>query len=107
MKSYEKIEHPVHYKIPGKKECIEQMYEDYGMEVTAIFCLTNAYKYLYRAGLKPGEKESEDIAKARWYYNWIMEKGFHVFSIQLSETIYLQKYIKKELDKYEKSRHDK
>ena len=60
------VEHPKHYNVSGKKECIEQMREDYGETVTAIFCLTNAYKYLYRAGYK-GDKE-EDIAKARWYF---------------------------------------
>ena len=95
----EKVNHPDHYNIPGKKECIEQMYEDYGMEITAIFCFTNAYKYLYRAGSKPGETQMEDIAKARWYYNWIMDKGFPYFN-HLAETISLQKYIKEELEKW-------
>ena len=98
----EKVSHPDHYNVPGKKECIEQMYEDYGMEITAIFCLTNAYKYLYRAGFKSGESESDDIAKARWYYDWIMNKGFHVFSVYLSETIELQRYVENELKKYYK-----
>ena len=96
----EKVNHPAHYNSPGKKECIEQMYEDYGMEITAIFCFTNAYKYLYRAGAKPRETQAEDIAKARWYYNWIMDKSFHYSKIHLAETISLQKYIKEELEKW-------
>ena len=55
--AYEKVNHPAHYNLPGKKECIKQMEEDYGEYITMIFCLTSAYKYLYRAGEKPGESE--------------------------------------------------
>lgn len=66
----EQVNHPSHYNLEGKKECIEQMREDYGETITAIFCLTNAYKYLYRAGHK-GSKE-EDIAKAEWYFGYYL-----------------------------------
>lgn len=66
----EKVNHPNHYNIKGKKECIEQMREDYGDTITSIFCLTNAYKYLYRAGEKFGESARDDIAKAEWYYDY-------------------------------------
>lgn len=62
------VNHPSHYNLPGKKECIEQMREDYGETITATFCLTNAYKYLYRAGHKGSA--AEDIDKARWYYDY-------------------------------------
>lgn len=67
----EKVNHPDHYNIPGKKECIEQMREDYGEYITAVFCLTSAYKYLYRAGTKPGETRDEDISKAKWYCGYM------------------------------------
>lgn len=67
------VNHPSHYNLPGKKECIEQMKEDYGETITAIFCLTNAYKYLYRAGEKEGNSASQDIEKARWYYRYLSE----------------------------------
>ena len=61
------VDHPSHYNIPGKRECIESMKEDYGPFVTACFCLGNSYKYLYRAGNKDGNPEEQDIDKAKWY----------------------------------------
>lgn len=64
------VNHPSHYNQAGKKECIEQMRADYGDTITAVFCLTNAYKYLYRAGEKADNSKEQDIAKARWYYNY-------------------------------------
>mgnify|MGYP002622091114 CR=1 FL=1 len=69
MSNWEVV-HPSHYNLPGKKECIEQMLEDYGETITAIFCLTNAYKYLYRAGHK--DDAEKDIAKANWYYGYFL-----------------------------------
>ena len=65
-----KIEHPSHYSQPGRKECIEEMLENYGGAVTGIFCLTNAYKYLYRAGNKINESSEDDVNKAKWYLNY-------------------------------------
>jgi len=70
----EKVNHPAHYNMPGKKECIVQMREDYGDYITAVFCITSAYKYIYRAGNKPGELESDDMKKAKWYYNYILDE---------------------------------
>lgn len=67
----EMVNHPNHYNLEGKKECIEQMREDYGETITAIFCLTNAYKYLYRAGHKNDKKQ--DIAKAKWYLDYFKD----------------------------------
>lgn len=84
------VNHPEHYNLPGKKECIEQMREDYGNHVTSVFCLTNAYKYLYRAGHK-GDKD-EDIDKAIWYFNYANDKLFS--AIQGSKSIKLYEYIK-------------
>ena len=62
------VNHPAHYNITGKKECIEQMREDYGDYITAIFCLTNIYKYMYRAGHKT---RTDDFAKSRWYWDYV------------------------------------
>jgi len=64
------VNHPTHYNIAGRKECIVEMRERYGAYITAIFCLTNAYKYLYRAGEKDGNPEEQDKSKAAWYYNY-------------------------------------
>jgi Protein of unknwon function (DUF3310) len=63
------VEHPQHYTShPSGVECIE-ITEHYN------FCVGNAIKYLWRAGLKQDaslsslEKEIEDCKKAVWYIN--------------------------------------
>ena len=70
MSEISNVNHPSHYNIPGKKECIVEMEEKYGAEITAVFCLTNADKYLYRAGNKAGNSESQDLSKAKWYFDY-------------------------------------
>jgi len=53
------VNHPPHYTAhPSGVECIE-IAEHYG------FCIGNAIKYLWRAGLKGDD--IEDLKKARWY----------------------------------------
>jgi hypothetical protein len=58
------VNNPKHYTShPSGVECIE-IAEHYG------FCVGNAIKYLWRAGLKDaevGNKEIEDCEKAIWY----------------------------------------
>lgn len=66
------VNHPKHYNIPGRKECIEEMIEKFGVIAVRHFCLLNAYKYNYRHELKGGE---EDIAKAEWYMKKYAELG--------------------------------
>lgn len=65
----EKVNHPKHYNIhPSGIECIE---------IARHYCFSigNAFKYLWRAGLKTEEgvriidKEIEDLEKAIWYIN--------------------------------------
>jgi len=54
------INHPAHYTAhPSGVECIE-ITEHMG------FCLGNATKYIWRAGLKT-DNPIEDLKKARWY----------------------------------------
>lgn len=54
------INHPPHYTAhPSGIECIE-VTEWFG------FCVGNAIKYLWRAGLK-SEDPIQDLQKARWY----------------------------------------
>ena len=62
------VNHPSHYNIAGRKECIVEMLEIFGVEKTKAFCELNAYKYRYRAGLK-GDAE-KDFAKADWYEDY-------------------------------------
>ena len=57
----EKINHPKHYdKHPARIECID---------VIEPFCfnLGSVIKYVWRAGLKPGEDDLDDLRKAEWY----------------------------------------
>jgi hypothetical protein len=60
-KSHDSINSPSHYtSSPSGVECIvvaEHM----------TFCVGNAVKYLWRAGLKAEKTHIEDLKKARWY----------------------------------------
>jgi hypothetical protein len=54
------VDHPDHYnQIPGI-ECIDVVQH-------FDFCLGNAIKYVWRAGLKPGMDWETDLRKAIWY----------------------------------------
>lgn len=66
------VNHPSHYNVEGKKECIDEMVELFGLENTISFALLNAYKYMYRDGLKDIAKDDKD--KAYWYINWSLSK---------------------------------
>lgn len=61
MKYYTKAKH---------KECIVEMREKYGDYAVYCFCRCNAYKYLYRAGLKENNPALQDWSKAQWYINY-------------------------------------
>lgn len=64
------INHPEHYNIPGRKECIDEMLEKFGVEKVRAFCKLNAYKYRYRHELKNG---NEDLDKAKWYDRMLLK----------------------------------
>ena len=64
------VNHPSHYNKPGRKECIEEMIEKYGITETIIFCKLNVHKYLYRFDEKGG---AEDIQKGAWYLDKVLE----------------------------------
>lgn len=52
---------PTHYRShPSGVECIE-------VTEHMNFCLGNAVKYLWRAGLKSSDTHLQDLRKARWY----------------------------------------
>lgn len=68
------VNHPEHYTShPSGVECID-ITEHYD------FCIGNAIKYLWRAGLKTEEgktdvqKELEDLKKAQWYIDRKIQK---------------------------------
>ena len=57
------VNHPSHYN-QGNIECIDAMVAAYGKEAVSVFCLLNAFKYLWRNEHKNGK---EDVEKAIWY----------------------------------------
>ena len=78
------VNHPKHYTShPSGVECIE-ITEHYG------FCVGNAIKYLWRAGLKKDgtlddiDKEIEDVRKAAWYVQRHLE-NLQKKKIQMAE----------------------
>ena len=66
----EMVSHPSHYNKAGRKECIVEMEEKYGIPITIVFALSNAYKYLYRAGSKANNSFEQDNKKAMWYFDY-------------------------------------
>ena len=69
------INHPSYYKNKDGKECIDCMIEEYGIEAAYHFCVFNAYKYRWRAGLKDGNSKEQDLAKMQWYIDKAIELG--------------------------------
>lgn len=61
----EMVNHPSHYNLPNRKECIDEMIDIYGLKDVAKWCEITAYKYKYRAGHKGSVVE--DMSKAAWY----------------------------------------
>lgn len=57
------VEHPEHYcSHPSGVECIQ-------ITEHMNFCLGNAIKYIFRAGIKNKDTKIEDLRKALWYIN--------------------------------------
>ena len=69
----QQINHPTHYNIPGRKECIVEMEEKFGPLAVYHFCICNNYKYVYRAGEKESTTKSDDMKKAGWYAKYADE----------------------------------
>ena len=61
------VNSPRHYT-QGDIECIDAMVEAFGENQTATYCKLNAFKYLWRAGIKQFmDNGDQDIKKAIWY----------------------------------------
>lgn len=93
------IDHPVYYNAPNRKECIVEMQEKFGNQVTCIFCLTCAYKYLYRAGNKGNNSREQDIEKAKWYFEYAGQLKIEEKQLKVMPDLYFA--IQDELDKLE------
>lgn len=60
-KQNDAVNHPSHYTShPSGVECIQ-------VTEHLNFCIGNAIKYLWRAGLKDGNSDIQDLKKAVWY----------------------------------------
>lgn len=79
------VNHPKHYNVEGRKECIDEMLDIFGVEQVKAFCLLNAYKYRYRHELKNGQ---EDIDKANWYQNKYIALGGNLSAIARLEECF-------------------
>lgn len=69
--SIEQVNHPSHYQ--GSIECIDAMVAAFGNDDTAMFCRINAFKYVWRAGKKASNTQTQDLKKAVWYLNKAVE----------------------------------
>ena len=68
-KNTNNVNHPSHYN-KGNIECIDAMVSAYGKDIVSDFCICNAFKYIWRYKYKNG---IEDLKKAQWYLNKIVE----------------------------------
>lgn len=90
----EAVNHPQHYQKEGRKECIKEMEEKFGVYETCIFALISAYKYLYRAGEKEGNTKQQDVEKAKWYiayantYQELFSNG-SIYSVNYHRLLYI------------------
>lgn len=64
----DKVDHPAHYN-QGGIECIDALD---AIGIAEDFALGNAIKYLWRSRSKG--VELEDLRKAQWYINWLIQK---------------------------------
>lgn len=90
------VNHPKHYNRPGKKECIDEMVDIYGLKETCLWSLVTAYKYSYRAGEKRGNSKEQDHKKIRWYLKWFRD---HVKNLKDYEKMFIVSYYYKTLVK--------
>lgn len=67
--THDTINHPSHYT-QGNVECLEAMISAFGVEAVRMFCICNAFKYLWRHQHKNG---IEDLNKADFYINKFKE----------------------------------
>ena len=90
----EMVDHPSHYQQDGRKECIIEMEEIFGVNNVAIWSYMTAYKYLYRMGNK-GDAE-EDLSKAMWYFKYVdkLAEKWHTDAFDVRMKQQMEKMIK-------------
>ena len=92
----ELVDHPSHYQQDGRRECIVEMEEVFGVQNTAIWCMMTAFKYLYRKGRKEGNSAEQDIDKANWYMEHVdyLKEKWHTESFDVRMEQQLKQEIK-------------
>ncbi len=74
-----------YYTKERHKECITEMRDKFGDYAVYCFCLCNAYKYGYRAGLKENNPAVQDYTKLKWYLTYankiVAEHTFKLFGL--------------------------
>lgn len=66
----EDVVHPSYYE--GDK-CLKLMEAMFGKDDVEAFCRCNSFKYRFRAGKKPGANAADDIKKAEFYEDYLLE----------------------------------
>lgn len=62
------VDHPAHYnQHPAGIECIDVI-------APMVLCIGTAVKHLWRAGLKPGAEDVQDVEKAIFYLQYHLEQ---------------------------------
>lgn len=65
---HDPVNHPSHYtSSQAKCKLCSEPVECIDVTQHMDFCLGNAVKYIWRAGIKSEEKTIEDLEKAMWY----------------------------------------
>ena len=60
-------------------ECWDELEKIFGKEIAFGFLIGSAYKYYYRAGLKEGNPEEQDLAKINEYLKKAREEKLTMF----------------------------
>ena len=104
IETKDNVNHPSHYEKSCSLECIDVMEAMFGSEYLIIFCLMNAFKYLWRHKNKNG---MEDLNKANWYLNKAIKTLNHLKTLPdpLNKDFeeWAEKTIKRILDLWVKS----
>lgn len=78
------VNHPAHYAPifeSNQIECID-------IARHLDFCRGNAFKYVWRAGLKGGpEKAIEDLEKAKFYMKRVLDKEINLFALAVFRVV--------------------
>ena len=88
----EAIDHPAHYADTCSLECIDAMRIAFGDGDVAMFCIINAYKYIWRWKYKNG---IEDLKKAEWY----LDKAAELVDYDTEQCGIMKDLIQKEMKK--------